>query len=324
MQRRTKVCQAYYLTGCTATGKSAVAHWLARRMGAAILSADSMLLYRGMDIGTAKPTPEERAEAPYAGLDLVAPSESCNLHLYYRAACAAVRRAVSRSQPLIIVGGTGLYLQCLLQGLDRRPPPDPAWREEAEEILRVGGAPALSARLREIAPEHWARLRDRNNPRRLMRAIEIARAAPDAPAAKTLPLPPPIPGLRLPPDQMQAAIAERARAMFDAGLLEETRGLLDAGLADAPTAGQAIGYAEAIACLRGESTVEEALERVIVRTRQLAKKQMTWFRHKLRVDWLEIDRKMPVEQRAGLVLAYWEKHGPVAVKVDNDEKNHSG
>ncbi len=311
------------MTGCTASGKSAVAHWLARRMGAAILSADSMLLYRGMDIGTAKPTPAERAEVPYAGLDLAEPGEPCNLSLYYRAACAAARRAAARRQPLIVVGGTGLYLQCLLQGLERRPPPDPAWRAEAEEILRGGGAAALAARLRELAPDHLARLRDPDNPRRLVRAFELARAAPAAPAANPPASPPSIPGLRLPPDQLQAVIVERARAMFAAGLLEETRRLMAAGLAEAPTAGQAIGYAEAMACLRGDCTAAAALERVIVRTRQLAKKQMTWFRHKLRVDWIEIDRKLPVAQRAVLVQAYWEGHGPVAIKVETYEKDHS-
>ncbi len=311
-QRETKVCQAYFLTGCTASGKSAVAHWLARRMGAAILSADSMLLYRGMDIGTAKPSPAERAEVPYAGIDLAGPGEPFNLSLYYRAACAAARRAAEIRQPLIVVGGTGLYLQCLLQGLDRRPPPDPAWRAEAEKILRAGGAPALAARLRELDPGRLARLQDPCNPRRLVRALELVRSAPAAPAA---PPPPAIPGLRLPPDQLQAAIAARARAMFDAGLLEETRRLQAAGLAEAPTARQAIGYAEAMACLRGDCTAAVALDRVIVRTRQLAKKQMTWFRHKLRVDWLDIDRDMPVAQRAELVRQYWEQRGPVAIKL---------
>lgn len=282
-------------------------------MGAAILSADSMLLYRGMDIGTAKPSPEERAAVPYAGIDLAAPGEPFNLSLFFRAASAAVRRAAELQQPLIVVGGTGLYLQSLLQGLFCRPPPDPAWRAEADEILRAGGAAALAARLRELDPERWARLQDPCNPRRLVRALELARAAAAEPAAP--PPPPAIPGLRLPPDQLQEAIAARARAMFDAGLLDETRRLLAAGLAAAPTAGQAIGYAEALACLRGDCTPAQALARVIVRTRQLARKQMTWFRHKLRVDWLDIERNMPVAQRAELVREYWEQRGPVAIQA---------
>ncbi len=311
---------AFFLTGCTATGKSAVAHCLARRMRGAILSADSMLVYRGLDIGTAKPTPAERAEVPYAGIDLVAPGEPCNLNLFYQAAGAAARQAAARCQPLIVVGGTGLYLQCLLRGLECRPPPDPAWRAEAEAVVRAGGAAALAARLRALDPGRYARLADPRNPRRLIRALELARAVPaaavGAPAGE-LPPPAPIPGLRLPPAQQQAAIAARVRGMFDAGLLEETRALLAAGLAEAPTAGQAIGYAEAAACLRGECTAAEAMERIAARTRRLAKKQMTWFRHKLRVDWLEIDAAMSVEKRTDLVQAYWEQHGPTEIKVQD-------
>ncbi len=312
-------CKAYFLTGCTATGKSALAHYLACQMQAAILSADSMLVYQGMDIGTAKPSLAERSEIPYAGIDLVKAGESCNLYVFFKAASAAAAAAVARQQTLIVVGGTGLYLLALLRGFDHNPPPDSSWRQEAEDILKLKGVSALAEHLKKIDPDSYARLPDPLNPRRLIRAIEISRAS----ARNNLKFPhtlaniKSIPGLNLPPEELEESIRNRVDKMFEQGLPAEARSLFAEGFSPDSTAWQAIGYAESLAYLRGELSENEAKERVVIRTRRLAKKQRTWFRHKLDVDWIDINLSMSLPERAALVRDYWEKHGPNKIFCQN-------
>ena len=304
---KTAPGEAFFLTGPTASGKSAVAHRLATEAGATVVSADSMNVYRGMDIGTAKPSPAERAQVPYAGIDVVEPTEKFSVAAWLE----AVRPAFGGERPVIVAGGTGLYLKCLLEGLDEVPPEDPELRAELaalplDELRRraEAEAPALFRTL--PAP-------DRDNPRRLVRLIEKARAGAPPPRAWKRAQRPVLAGLLLPRELLRKRIAERVDRMYENGLLDEARALFERPLS--PTARQAIGYAEAFAVLRGECSEREARERTVIRTRQLAKRQMTWMRNQLRVEWVNVEEGMAVEEIARAVRAVWERRGPARVAI---------
>lgn len=312
-------CQAFFLVGPTATGKTAVAHWLAERQAFDILSADSMLVYRGLDIGTAKPSRAERERVRYFGLDLVPLQMPFSVGDYRAAALQAIRASAAAGRRLIVTGGTGLYIKCLTDGLAPRPPRNEPVRSEAERLLAVRGIEALREWLKRLDPARLAALPDPGNPRRLIRAIELALAGATL-AEGTWGAPsgsPRIPGLILPQAELYASIEERVRRMYAGGLIEEVRGLLAQGLAAAPTAAKAIGYAEAIDFIAGRRTREEAMAQTIRRTRQLAKRQLTWFRHQAQVDWLEDHAAMPVAKRAARVFEYWQAHGPTPIVADN-------
>lgn len=265
------------IAGCTATGKSAVAQYIAERTGAAIISADSMLVYRGMDIGTAKPSPVERRGVAYIGIDCVDPGERFSAGDWLKCVEAGVA-ALPQGTPLVVAGGTGLYIRALLEGLDA-PPADAAARAVVRALFNDGGVAALRAEIArrgvEVPPG------DVGNPRRLMRALEKSMATDGnrGPSSAIVPnarcfL------LEMDRDVLAARIEARARKMFDDGIVEEARRIFGDGNASETAAG-AIGYAEALAFARGEMTLEAAIERTAARTRQLAKRQRTWFRHQL-------------------------------------------
>ena len=291
--------RVFLLAGPTACGKTAVAHELARRHGLELLSADSMLVYRGMDIGTAKPSPAERAGLVYYGLDLVSPAESCSAGIYLRAAEEALRSAAAHNRGLLVVGGTGLYFDLLLHGLDGADqggvPPEIRARYQA--LLASGGLAALHAEAERRRPGVLARLADPENPRRVQRVLERLDLGQDpvphrdAETASGLlprgPRPAPFPVLSIDPPLLARRIEERIEAMFDQGLLDEVRALLSAYPKWSPTATAAIGYAEARAVLDGSLTLPAAKERIAARTRQLAKRQRTWFRHRADALWLD-------------------------------------
>ncbi|MBU4201285.1 MAG: tRNA (adenosine(37)-N6)-dimethylallyltransferase MiaA [Verrucomicrobia bacterium] len=313
-QQQTK-STGFFLVGPTAVGKTAVAHWIAERHGFDILSADSMLVYRGMDIGTAKPTPEERRLVRYHGLDLVLFREPFSVGEYRAAALQAIRETGAAGRRLIVTGGTGLYVKCLTDGLMARPPRNDNIRAQAECLLTERGVEALQEWLRCRDPARYQSLSDPRNPRRLIRAIEAAESGETVAgtpwnAPRTGPR---IPGLMLPPDTLYDLIEKRVHRMYAAGLIEEVQHLMAQGLASAPTASKAIGYAEAMVYLNGRRTRDEAFAETVLRTRRLAKRQMTWFRHQANVDWLEIDASMPVAARARKVLDYWEARGPTPI-----------
>jgi tRNA dimethylallyltransferase len=221
-----------------------------------------------------------------------------------------------KKRPVLIVGGTGLYLKCLTAGLTERGGPDPVLRARWERIWKSQGIEALRTELRSVRPDLYAALADPRNPRRLIRALEIASAGGgDAPtgrwtrgADKARMV-----GLKMATDQLRARILERVRKMYAAGFLDEVRDLLRGGLKDAPTAGQAIGYAEAWAHLEGGLTLDATIERTAARTRQLAKRQMTWFRHQAEVEWVEIDASETAESIAPRVWAKWQALGPASL-----------
>jgi len=290
---------AFVLVGPTASGKSAVAQIIAEQTGAPIISADSMNIYRSMDVGTAKPSPEERSRVKTFGVDLAEPTEPFSVGNWLN----AVRPAFEAAQTPIVVGGTGLYVKCLLQGLDDLPTADEALRERTEKMTLA----ELQAEARQAAPEAYEALADKENPRRLIRLLEKT-ASPDAVSSNAWKNGmPTIIGLHVERDVLHKRIAERVEKMYAGGLLEEARGLI--GLQLSSTAQHAIGYAEAFAVLRGEMTEAQAKEKTVVRTRQLSKRQMTWFRHQLNVEWVETQKFHSTEGReAGQPEAGWQRN----------------
>lgn len=317
-QLPTSDLRAWFLVGPTASGKSAVAQRLAEQWPSEILSADAMLVYIGMDIGTAKPIAAERARVRYHGLDLVAPRAPFSAGAYRHAALQAIRDTQTRSCPLIVVGGTGLYIKSLIDGLAARSPGQEAVRAEAERRLAAEGIGALQSWLGQVDPARQAALADPKNPRRLIRALETALIG-EAPVRgnwRAAQASPRIPGLMWSLPQLYDRIQNRVQGMFAGGLLTEVERLLRDGFEQAPTASHAIGYAEAAAYLRKQCSLAEAMATTVVRTRQLAKRQMTWFRHQCNVDWLPVDATMTVADMAAAVRTYWQMHGPTPISGD--------
>ena len=306
---------AHFLVGPTASGKSAVAQHIARqsRPPRPVLSADSMTIYRGMDIGTAKPDAAERKAVPSFGFDLTDPDQAFSVGDYLAAVRAAAPAIAACGAPPIVVGGTGLYVKCLTEGLDGAPS-DPDRRAAAESLLQAEGLEALQAATRALNPAEYARLRDPENPRRLVRAYELLASGQTLPTAEERPRPK-IAGLFLPPEELRARIARRARQMFAYGLVEEVRALRATFPALSETARHAIGYEEAAQVLDGKIAEEEAIRLTAIRTGQYAKRQMTWFRHQADVVWVEVDPRASTERTAGLVQKIWNSHGPAALRI---------
>lgn len=282
-------------------GKSAVALLLAERMGGEIISVDSMQVYRGLDIGTAKPSAEDRARVPHHLIDVVEVTEPFDAAQFVRQARAAESDIRSRGRVLILCGGTGLYFKALLDGLGDAPAGDAALRAELER------AP-LADLLRELEksdPATYERI-DRQNPRRVIRAVEVIRltgrpfsAQRDNWAAKkgggSVGPPPQAFGLARSGVDLHRRIEARVDAMFARGLVAETHQLLKHGLAVNKTAMQALGYRQVIEHLRGGPSLTETIELVKARTRQFARRQKTWFRHQMELTWLELGSEESVE-----------------------------
>jgi tRNA dimethylallyltransferase len=273
------------LAGPTASGKSAAALELASRIGAEILSLDSMAVYRGMDVGTAKPSAEDRARAPHHLIDLVEPDENFSVADYLAAAEAACRGIVSRGRTPLFVGGTGLYLRSLLRGVFEGPAAAPDVRRRLEAEAEAHGPEALHARLKSVDPTAAARLHP-NDVRRVVRALEVAELT-GRPLSEQQEQPPLSPAerprhvdwLSPPREWLYRRIDARVDAMMAAGLLDETRRLLARPGGLGRTARQALGYRELIDHLEGRLPLAEAVDLIKLRTRQFAKRQHTWFRN---------------------------------------------
>jgi tRNA dimethylallyltransferase len=288
--------------GPTASGKSALAHAVAVVTGAEILSADSMSVYRGMDIGTAKPSAAERGEVPYHGLDLVNPDETFTVARWLELADAVIAETTA---PLVLVGGTPLYFQALFQGLFEGPPAEPAFRLEL-----AGIEPAeLYRQLKAIDPAAAARIHP-NDRKRLTRALEVFKATGRTISEQQSQWESPTPrypsvrfALAWPREELNRRINARTRQMLAAGWLDETRQLLATYGRFSVTAAEAAGYALLSQVARGELELEEAAEQIKIRTRQLAKRQMTWFRRFRDVRWLAGDASL--EENVAAVLRAW-------------------
>jgi tRNA dimethylallyltransferase len=281
----------WYLTGPTAAGKTQVGIELARRIGAEIVSLDSMAVYRDMDIGTAKPSAAERQAVPHHLIDIVAPSEDFSLSEYVDAAHAVIANIRSRGREVLFVGGTPLYLKALLRGLYQGPPADWEFRAAIERELQSVPLAALHQRLQVVDPLLAAKLHP-NDKRRIVRGLEVFKTtgqrlshlqtqfdeAQQAQAVKVF-------VLSWPREALQRRIDARVEKMFASGLVGEVEGLLAKYGTLSRTAIQAVGYREVVEELeRGRGRVGEGemwmacVERVKVRTRQFAKRQETWFR----------------------------------------------
>lgn len=274
----------WFLTGPTAGGKTEVGVELARRLGAEVVSMDSMALYRGMDIGTAKPTPEQRAAVPHHLIDAVEPHEDFSLAQYLDAAGRIVDDLRARGQKALFVGGTPLYLKGLLRGIFEGPPADWDLRRTLEAEEQSLGSGHLHRRLAEVDPKAAVKLHA-NDLRRLVRALEVylktGRPISQWQEQFDQGLPPEacrVFVLDWPREEICRRIDLRVERMFAAGLVEEVRGLLSLPKPLSHTARQAVGYHEVIEHLEGRLGLAEAVQFVQQHTRQFAKRQGTWFR----------------------------------------------
>ncbi len=278
------------VVGATATGKSDLALDLAEVLHGEIINADALQLYRGMDIGTAKVSPEERARIPHHLLDVLDVTEEASVSAYQREARAAITAIRSRGRTPILVGGSGLYIRAVLDEI-AFPPTDPVVRERLEERARQIGTPALHAELAARDPQAAASI-GVNDTRRIVRALEVGELT-GKPFAAFLPQPQYTDprtvqiGLRRDRADLHDRIARRVHHMVEQGLLDEVRTLLDQGLDRGVTARRAIGYEQALAVLDGQMSCAEAIESTIVGTRRLVRKQDTWFHRDRRVQWLD-------------------------------------
>jgi tRNA dimethylallyltransferase len=306
MSRPRIVC----LVGPTASGKSALGLALAERLGAEIVSADSRQVYRRLEIGTAKPTAAERARVPHHGLDLVEPHERFDVARFRGMAAGAIVAAAARGRPVLVVGGTGLYVRALLRGLCGAPPRVPALRRVLEAKASTEGPPALHRWLRALDPRAAARIHA-HDAIRIVRAVEVALAT-GVPLSRWQaghafgegPYDALIVGLARPTPELDARIVARARAMLAAGLLDEVRGLLAAGVPEDAPGLAAVGYREMAACAAGRLDVEAALAAMVLATRRFAKRQRTWFRHEPAIHWRHPERDATrVEREATAFLA---------------------
>ena len=316
-----------FFVGPTASGKSAVALALAEKLGGEIISVDSMQVYRGLDLGTAKATAAERARVPHHLIDVVGLTEPFDVAKFVALAGEAEADIRARGRVPIFCGGTGFYLKAYLEGLGDVPPSNAQLRAE----LRATPLEQLLRELEQRDPVAYERI-DRQNPRRVIRALEVIRltgqtfsaqrpewqpagkaesgkrkAEPEFAAGLSNPQSPilnpqssidqslvtstatSIYGLQRPAPELHARIHARVDEMFARGLVEETRALLQHGLEQNETAMQAIGYRQVVEHLRGVRPLAETVELVKIKTRQFAKRQMTWFRRQLAVEWIVVE-----------------------------------
>jgi tRNA dimethylallyltransferase len=284
------VIRILVIAGPTASGKTALPVALARRLGGEIVNADSQQVYRGLDVGTAKPTGPERAAVPHHLVDVVEPGEGMDAARFAALADAAVADIAARGRLPVVAGGTGLYLRALLHGVVAAPGRDPALRARLEEEALRLGRPALHARLRDVDREAADRIRP-NDLVRIVRALEIAaggRRPSDLHAAHAFReerYGATILALDPPRAELHARIDARVREMFRNGLLDEARALLARGGGALPPR-LPIGYEEAAACVRGELAEEEAIARVQVAHRRYARRQIIWLRKERGVEWV--------------------------------------
>jgi tRNA dimethylallyltransferase len=300
------------IAGPTAVGKSEIALLLAEKTGGEIVSVDSMQVYRGLDIGTAKPSPADRARVPHHLIDVVDLPEPFDAAKFASLAHRAVADIRSRGHMPILCGGTGLYFKAFLEGLGEAPPADNHLRSE----LETTPLPDLLRELAEKDPVTYEKI-DRQNPRRVIRAVEVIRLSgkpfsglkarwgerPREPEAEDGGQRTEGFGFLRPSADLQRRIDARVNEMFQRGLVGETEQLLKRGLDENKTARQALGYRQVIEHLHGERSLAETIELVKIKTRQFAKRQMTWFRKHLSLEWIELNSEQTPRSAADLVNA---------------------
>ena len=307
------------ICGPTASGKTALAVELALRHHGEVVSADSMQIYRRMDIGTAKPTREEMRGVPHHMLDVADPEEDFSVARYVDMAAKCVDDILSRGKLPILAGGTGLYIDSLLSGRTFAPfQPDSPLRGELEEQLRREGGAAMLARLAQVDPDSAARLHP-NDEKRIVRALEVYQSTGKTITQHTLEtqaIPPRYDALTLAlaferREDMWSRIDRRVDQMMDQGLVAEVQGLLDSGVPAKCTAMQAIGYKEMAAALLSGGDVRAAAEEIQLRSRQYAKRQLTWFKRNKAARWLLWGREPDFAAALQTSTEYMEEFGLV-------------
>lgn len=280
------------IVGPTAAGKTALSLGLARRLGGEIVNADALQVYRGLDIGTAKASPEERRQVPHHLVDILEPVEAFSAGEFARRARAAIGDIEARGKQPIVVGGSGLYLRALFEGLKELPRHDPEVRARLQLQLEEGGLPRLFAELGEVDPDSAARLKP-GDTQRILRALEVfrtsgrplsfwlARESPEPPIGRLMI------GLTLLRTILYDRIAVRVREMVRRGWVCEVAALLERGTSPSAPAFQAIGYRQMVQHLAGHSTLEAATDEAILATRHYAKRQETWFRKERDLVWFQ-------------------------------------
>ncbi|MCZ6654796.1 MAG: tRNA (adenosine(37)-N6)-dimethylallyltransferase MiaA [Planctomycetota bacterium] len=297
-----------FIIGCTACGKSAVAFQLAKRIGAEIVVVDSMKVYRRMDLGTGKPATERRAEVPYHMIDIVEPSEEFSVARYCEQASLAIADVHARGRPILMVGGTSLYIMGLNHGLLESRGDDPEFRARLRARADHEGNEPLHAELRKVDPDAAERIH-LNDYRRIERALEVhhltgvpisqlqtqwASSEGDFDCRFI--------GLRRELMDQNHRINNRARKMMQAGLLDEVRALVAEDRPLSTQASQAVGYAELIRHLRGELSLEDAFEQVKIHSRRLGKSQRTWSKRFRGVEWFDLEVDEDADTIANRIL----------------------
>ena len=281
------------IAGATATGKSDLAIALAKKIGGEVVNADSMQLYRGMDIGTAKLSLMEREDIPHHLLDLVEVSTDVNVAWYQEQAREAIDELLARGIPAIVVGGTGFYIKAILDDLNF-PDTDPAVREKLTlEAEKIGGD-ALHKRLGILDPAAAAAI-PRENVRRVIRALEVIEITgkpftANLPRENSTKYPDALQfGLTMERELLDVRVDKRVDLMFEKGLVAEVEQLIEQGLLEGKTARAALGYAQVISMLAGDISLEQAISDTKLATRQYIRRQETWFRRDQRISWLDSD-----------------------------------
>lgn len=299
----------WFLTGVTATGKTRIALALAERLNAEIISLDSMAIYRGMDVGTAKPTAQQQEAVPHHLIDVVDPDEDYSVAQYVDAAHAKIAEIRGRGREALFVGGTPLYLKALLRGLFEGPPANWELRQEIEREVAEVGNEALHARLEQIDPVAASAIHPRDT-RRLIRAIEVYRATGQPISHQQMEFDEShraedcrVFVLRRPKEEQNARINERVEEMVERGLIEEFERLTADGKQLGRTASQAVGYREVAEYLAGERDRASMLERIKTRTRQFAKRQGVWFRSLSECRFIDIEGEVDATALAEQIVA---------------------
>ncbi len=313
----TATPQFLAIAGATAAGKTDVSLAIAARVRVEVISMDSRQVYRGMDVGTDKVHASARARVPHHGLDLVTPAERYSAGRFARDARVWIAGIRERGSLPLLVGGTGFFLRALTDPVFAEPPLDSTRVDALRHYLAAQGRERLERWVEHLDPERAALARE-GGPQRLSRTIEVAlltgrplsgwhRSSPPEASG--------IPGvivvLDLPREEMDRRIAERVGRMVERGLVEEVRGLLAAGYDAGAPAMTGTGYREIAAYLRGEVSLEDAVEQIRGNTRKYARRQLTWLRHQLPDTAVHVDAMAPVDEQADLALAAFERAGGV-------------
>lgn len=290
------------IIGCTGSGKGALGRELARRIGAEIISLDSMKVYRRMDIGTAKPSREVRGAIPHHLIDVVEPWQEFSVAQFDTLAQEAIADIHRRGRPILVVGGTPMYLKALTEGLFEGPGADPDIRRRLHEQAETMGLDGLYRRLERVDPQAAARIHP-NDLRRIVRALEVHELTGSTITALQTQwdrggarFDARLIGLRRERSDQAHRINERVRRMIEAGWVDEVRRLLAEGRPMSLTARKALGYGEIIEHLEGRGSLADAVELIKIRTRRFAKAQRTWFRRFRAAQWIDVGPESTIEQ----------------------------